>query len=366
MHKNQHLALSYNFLIYKGYSRSTVFEKEMGQHWYLPNEWAEILMNPKGFRLEELPQKLPTYKQEEIQNDLLFLRRNKIISPTINSTTPDYQESINISNYFIDCCSVTISNPVNKNFFNTLRNFQSKRLELYFISKSKSLDFTQSLGNLNFETLAINLDYNHFKKLNLNELASKIKKLSAIRIINTPFNHSETLNRIKIQKIKKDSNHEFSFKLLKLADNDEHNQYYKGRIHINADGTIKNAPNSLNTFGTIYNTDINDVFNSQDFQEIWKAKKSKVDVCSDCEFRGICIDKRPLKKRPNGTWYSTEDCNYNPYLNSFKGEDAYLTLKECGVESTKQGFKILVDQFIAVKTERPNAAQQIDLNQNLL
>lgn len=366
MHKKQHLALSYNYLVYKGYSRSAVFEKEKGQHWYLPNEWAEILMNPEGFKLEELTKKLPTYKQEEIQNDLLFLRRNNIITPTINLTTTDYQDSTNISNYFIDYCSITISNPVNKTLFNTLQNFQTKRLELYFNSKSKSLDFIHVLSHLNFESIAINLDYNHFKKLNLNELAAKIPKLATIRIINTPFNHSETLNRIEIHKIKKDSNHQFNFKLLKVANNDEYNQYYRGRIHINADGTIKNAPNAIKTYGTIYNTDINDVFNSQDFQEIWKAKKSKVDVCSDCEFRGICIDKRPLKKRPNGTWYSTEDCNYNPYLNSFKGEDNYLTLKECGVESSKQGFKILVDQFIAVKTERPNAAQQIDLNQNLL
>lgn len=59
----------------------------------------------------------------------------------------------------------------------------------------------------------------------------------------------------------------------------------------------------------------------------------------DCEFQNICTDNRlPKRRSGNGSWYNIYECNYNPYIAKWKGEEGYRTLAECGVNSDENGF----------------------------
>ncbi|NOQ71308.1 MAG: hypothetical protein GQ574_04875 [Crocinitomix sp.] len=365
MQKNKYLTLLPDILIYKGFSRCAIFDLKQSNHWFLPNEWGEILMNPNGFLAENLSVKLPTSSKEDIQNNLIFLKRNGIIDFAQHSSLKDVPTEAHILNYFTETCSIGIEKSFNSQFIPILSALRIKKLELHFLRNSNILNCILVANQLNFESLEIFLDYKYTKRLNLKELSCKVPKLTHIRIINTPFTYTEIYKQLEIKKLKNYSNHELNVKLLKRQENVNLHYYYNKRVHIDSDGTIKNSPYTANSYGNILTNSIDEVVHSEAFQKIWQVKKTLVDVCCDCELRAICIDRRPLIKRKGGTWFSNEACSYNPYLGKFKGESGYQPLNECGIESNKQGFKILVDQFIAIKTNYSNVALELDTNHNL-
>jgi hypothetical protein len=74
--------------------------------------------------------------------------------------------------------------------------------------------------------------------------------------------------------------------------------------------------------------------------KIWNLNKDKIDVCSECEFRYVCNDKRIPVKRINSSWYHESECNYNPFIAKWKWEKGFQTLKECGVICDKKEYTI--------------------------
>lgn len=89
-----------------------------------------------------------------------------------------------------------------------------------------------------------------------------------------------------------------------------------------------------------------------EYPEIWKSPKEKTDICHNCEFHNVCIDNRlPKKRESDGLWYHTTECNYNPYIAKWKGEEGYRTLAECGVKSDETGFSIDHEHIAKINEE---------------
>lgn len=106
---------------------------------------------------------------------------------------------------------------------------------------------------------------------------------------------------------------------------------------------MKNAPGCQNSFGNINSltsVEIIEIVDSADFQKYWRIHKGLIDVCKHCEYRHMCVDNRVPVKRNEKQWYMTTECNYNPYIAKWKGEEGYRTLAECGVQSNEHGFRI--------------------------
>jgi len=75
-------------------------------------------------------------------------------------------------------------------------------------------------------------------------------------------------------------------------------------------------------------------------QQFWNLTKDQIDICNTCELRKVCLDFREPFKRKNNSWYHKIECNYNPYIAKWEGEDGYLNLAECGVISNETEFSI--------------------------
>ena len=87
--------------------------------------------------------------------------------------------------------------------------------------------------------------------------------------------------------------------------------------------------------------DLKNITNSKNFQRSWNVIKDITDVCRNCEFRYMCVDNRPVYKRVSDSlYYHKEECNYNPFISKWRGQENYLTLKECGIISDENGFKL--------------------------
>lgn len=123
-----------------------------------------------------------------------------------------------------------------------------------------------------------------------------------------------------------------------------HNVYFNRKFFIGVSGEIKNGPECHNIHGNIKNIntieELSAIIKNDDFQKYWFVHKDISDVCKDCEFRHMCVDNRLPFQRSENEWYHKTECNYNPYIAKWQGEEGYRTLSECGVISNERGFSI--------------------------
>lgn len=131
--------------------------------------------------------------------------------------------------------------------------------------------------------------------------------------------------------------------------------YYNRRLYIDYDGNVKNSFESSyvhSNINLLSNTkELLAAVDSAQFKSIWNVKKDNCDICKDCEFRYMCVDNRlPFKKNEN-EWYHKTECNYNPYICKWQGEEGYLTLQDCGIRSDETGFYIDHDKIAAINRE---------------
>ena len=97
------------------------------------------------------------------------------------------------------------------------------------------------------------------------------------------------------------------------------------------------------------------------FQKYWNITKDKCDVCKNCEYRYMCIDSRVPLSRNENEWYYKTECNYNPFIGSWKGELEYKSLIECGIVANENGFTIDRNKLELVNTEISNENELVQI-----
>tara|TARA_B110001469_G_scaffold121798_1_gene131641 strand:- start:562 stop:1587 length:1026 start_codon:yes stop_codon:yes gene_type:complete len=147
----------------------------------------------------------------------------------------------------------------------------------------------------------------------------------------------------------------FSINLKLFIESQKHHTYFNRKMYIGENGEIKNAPECDDEFGFIQDikseSELNDIISSTEFQKYWYVYKDICDVCKDCEFRHMCIDNRVPHKRKKNEWYHKQECNYNPYIAKWEGEEGYNTLLECGVKSNENEFSIDRERIVEINKE---------------
>ena len=122
------------------------------------------------------------------------------------------------------------------------------------------------------------------------------------------------------------------------------NLYLQKKIYFDEIGNIKNAPESEDIIGNINeissSEELKAIIENKNFQKHWNVSKSKCFICSDCEFRSMCFDKRIPYEALTGSYFYKNECEYNPYIAKWKDDEGYQTLEECGVISNENGFSI--------------------------
>lgn len=122
------------------------------------------------------------------------------------------------------------------------------------------------------------------------------------------------------------------------------NNYFSDKLYINSEGYLFNTPETPNVLIHLSalknNQDVYPIVESENYTKLSAVKKDFCDVCSYCEFRYMCIDNRLPLKRNNNEWYHEIECNYNPFIALWEGEEGYLSLKDCLITSDAKGFLI--------------------------
>ena len=148
--------------------------------------------------------------------------------------------------------------------------------------------------------------------------------------------------------------HFFTVNYLLYTESLHFNSYYNRKIFINLQGDVSTGPLCENFLGNIYEVgfDWNMLLKHKDVKEIWELSKCKISVCRNCEFRHMCVDSRIPQKHSNGTdWYHATECNYNPFIAKWKGDEGYKTLLESGITVEKEGLTINQETLNSVLSE---------------
>lgn len=299
---------------------------------------------------------------------LFFLRENEIITKLPVDCIADFREiNFDFKTYSVITNAVIFSTNNFVNSINLLERFLCQNF-LIIINK---LDF--SIENLNNQLSGINNSYLNSVTFNienslsvslellkeLNDLCEKFNFIKIVlfdicaQLLDNYFNDVENnLLDIRVNSNsgifqKPSSPEDFVCNITYYSEALRFNTFLNRKIFIDENGYISNSPDFGSIFGQVselYNADnLLELFSSKEVQYYYEANKDSIDVCRECEFKHICFDNRIPYKRKDDTWFNIVECNYNPFIAKWKGEEGYKTLIECGIESNKNGFKI--DQY---------------------
>lgn len=92
----------------------------------------------------------------------------------------------------------------------------------------------------------------------------------------------------------------------------KYNNCLHKKLSIDQFGNIKNCPSCEKVFGNIYSSKLAEVVHLSEFKELWNIDKSKIQECTQCEFRYICVDCRAFLPQ-NTNFNKPKKCNYDPF-----------------------------------------------------
>lgn len=321
----------------KGYCKSTVYDLNRKNVWSIDNFTYEVLN--KDIISEELLKTLPQEVQEDLfDKEIIFpcSLEEASMFPAINTKW--------ISSLPIQSCIIDIEHSSNFDIHmlaNQLSDLGCKALQIRFSSSANNRIVEEILSafigkNIRSIELVIpygNIDYfkltKEYKALTtvIVHSAHKIdlSKCNGTTIITT----SERYNGLEQCGIVEPNyfvcNRDLFFESL------NYNSCLNKKISINAQGEIKNCPSCAKSYGNISCTNLKQIIENPDFNNIWSITKDQIDVCKDCEFRYMCTDCRVFIKDPTNIHSQPAKCSYNPYIAKWVGEDGYISIEECSI-----------------------------------
>ena len=122
------------------------------------------------------------------------------------------------------------------------------------------------------------------------------------------------------------------------------NLYYNKKIFISNDFLVSNF-HDKKTIENLFNINNNFLdlnwLNEKGISDLWSISKNKIEVCCSCEFNRICLDNRiPIQNTKNEKWIYSTECEYNPFISKWKGEDGYTNLEDAGIIVKQNNFII--------------------------
>ena len=348
--------LPYNHIVlYKSYNEGCIIDFKKNKIIFSDNQLIELLIN-KDIKLEQINNEssfVITQKQFEslIKNNMFFITDLKSNFQIRQNERFNYSLIENITINF-DIIKNDIFNLLHDVCYNF--NVKALKINLSIYSPEIILKCLNVISGLPLESVECILSFDEISnnKDFLLKMKNECVTLTSVNYLNTiQLDEIENFNNLTIRKYSNNFPKILISQKLYI-ESVQKNNYYNQKLYIGPSGEIKNAPESDEIFGNIIkvkNTeDLKKIISIPEFQKYWEVHKDIQDVCKDCAFRYICVDNKVPYQRSENEWYHKIECNYNPYISKWKGEEGYKTLAECGVISNENGFSIDHDKIAEI------------------
>lgn len=334
----------------EGYNRVLLFDSLRQEFYFLPKKVVDNLYINR--KTNEIDPKNPLFNFL-YDNELIFSINHRFVKnfPEINKYWETVYPLDNILYFVNDSTIQHLKKLINIDKFG----------QIHFIFNSQISDAT-----LNKVFKLIEFIYCDTIKITDEDGLNSTQISTIIEQINIKINRQIILNGISkhyVNRINRDGvfidNKKSIYDKLTYSFDDyyeaqEHHTYFNKKLTIDGKGNILNDYKDKADFGNIKNIEtfgqLLKIANREEFKKKWHLKKSNTDVCKVCEFRFNCIDARQPYER-GGSVYHKIECNYNPYICKWKGEEGYRPLSECGVISNDEGLSINHEKIAKINTE---------------
>jgi len=340
MENNKTFSLFSTCIPVRGYKRSIIYDLNRYSFYYVPNDLIEVIkaLEKKSLGILEKEYSIKEWKivgeyiKYLVDLDLGFYLNidDKNSFPQIDLYW-DYPEVI--SNIILQY-SLLLKKYI-KIVLQNIDKLNCSSLEIRIqntICYSELVCFLDIFNNSIIQTIDIILYKDTLSKIQLEKI-SKNNRLRKIIILSSTRNYlSGKIHFIKTgtssqKKISISKREFFTVNINFFSESQEYNTYFNRKLYINAEGNIYNSPETINTYGNIFDnrTNILNLVSSTAYQKLWRIPKTKIEPCNICEYRFMCLDNRIplLKSKPKGEimYFFTEECEYNPI--SMKWSDDY-------------------------------------------
>ena len=346
-----------NCEIVKGYLRDSIYDLQYEEYFFIPQSLTHYI-NGELKSDENINEIIQAYKHFLNENNLLnSYYENENEFPKMDYTWRSYEIIQNV---------ISISDKVDYKIFEIVKYLKSSSLVLIYKNVIQIKDCEKIIKCIeqNESLKQVRLVFQCNQNLDLYKLFEFSFKVSDIIIYGCLLEEIVKIHNIKIVKtISKSFNgfEDLNFPIYmsvsqKLyTESQSRHTYFNQKLFIDSDGSIKNAPESSELHGNIndliFLDRILNVVNTDSFQKHWKVTKDSTDICKDCEFRHMCIDNRLPHQRNQSEWFHKKECNYNPYIAKWSGEEGYRSLSECGVISNEHEFSIDHEKIAQINLE---------------
>jgi SPASM domain peptide maturase of grasp-with-spasm system len=368
MNKNsEYLKVFSECLPVRGYRRALIYDLARNDKRFIPLGLYDILQNFTNKSLTSLINSFPD-EQEIIKEYLSFLQKHDYIFycdsnelDLFNSMKLDWQEPALLSTGIIEI------HNINLDYYNQIFNFLlaagCKQL-VFYLDDSINVSLIKSLLSLleasRIQSIDIVMSSSSSNLDDFNQLAA-VKRLNKILITQATENNYNLATKqlrlkddFRFEKFRTSEN-SFIINLSFFTESRSHNSYFNQKIFFAKNGDIKNSFETSTVFANVNKIKsyeaLKTLVSSSEFQKQWHYNKDKCDVCKECEFRYMCLDNRELNERVDGSLYHKEECNYNPFICKWEGEEGYLNLEQCGVISNDSGCSIDNDKIDTINSK---------------
>ena len=327
----------YNLVLSKGYLLSELVNYERKEKILLPNILLEF---DDKF---ELARSLGRYSKklgELFEQTALDKSGYEFLIPS-----REFHEPFRIRKIIVN---VNASSAIIQKWFAKGQILKIPQFEFHITNQTSISEFRSilSLSELDLVLqIVLVLDYKLFDLEELNRLLVAFPHITRVIFFDAPETMEYLCSGCVV--IYKSDNYteltrktpQFDYSFTNYQKSKGHNLFFKGIVFGNDNLTISLFQNSQIQYHIFTKDDILSSGFLDDSEFLWNTSKEVIGVCCDCERRTFCRDKRVPILNNKHIYFKTE-CNYNPYIAKWKGEEGYRTLAECGVKSDETGFSI--------------------------
>ena len=367
MSQNNYWMLYPNVVTTKGYNRSVIADLYRRRFRYIPNLLTDILVGLKDQPLtgEMLLSKVDPDSRDELSDQLqLLLAEDYLLQ---SSRTMHERLSVPVAEKtpetLITDCIIELNEDSSYSlptFFKILNGLGVKFVEIRFLDVSSFeknfREIQENLADSVIESLqmlapfdesicaVLKNEYRDFERLNLFTFYNASVSIPFDDVVfGVRFSSQKRIDNSMCGCISPDY---FTFDLQNDRLNKTQNNCLAGKLSIDFTGKIKNCPSKLSDYGSLKETNLEDLVNASEFQTDWLITKEKVLICSDCEFRWMCSDCRVFIQDKNNPFSKPAKCKYNPYISKWGWEEGYLPEHETGIS--------IINNKVVIDTEKLN------------
>lgn len=321
-------------IIVKGHNRSCIYDVQRGDYEYIPNSLAEILNTSKDVTFEALTDSFNEEEDKDILSDYFnFLLEKEFIffSDLKSSFFPEYKTEFfkpyNISTLIIDL------NYYDSEYLDIIKmNINRAKVECLVIRIIDAgfddiLKVLQEFNDISTRTIHLFISKdNEFVRSKVNDIFKTNNRISLIVKISVEEEYQEKSERGIFINLNDDIiNNKFSYKdesefspnLDLFMESKMFNSFHNRRVYINTSGEVFRHEDDNINFGNIKKIDLMEVLVKPNFNKYWEISKDNIEICSDCEYRYMCVDNRVPEVKNNSLFRFNSPCNYNPYTSEW-------------------------------------------------